>query len=51
MGIDTSKHPRAAWKSMFGIARQQAASSLAQDSSMRRDYGGAFAGLNRIKRG
>ena len=49
MGIDTSKHPRAAWKSMFGIARQQAVqASFAQDS-MRRDYDGPFKGLNRIK--
>ena len=49
MGIDTSKHLRAAWKSMFGIARQQAVqASFAQDS-MRRDYDGPFAGLNRIK--
>ena len=51
LGIDTTKHPRAAWKSMFGIARQQASASFAQDASMRRDYDGAFAGLNRIKRG
>ena len=51
MGIDTAKHPRAAWKSMFSIARQQATASMAQDASMRRDYDGAFKGLNRIKRG
>ena len=51
LGIDTSKHPRAAWKSMYGIARQQAVSSMAQDASMRRDFSGSFAGLNRIKRG
>ena len=51
-GVDIRRHPRAAWRSIFEVSRQQAAkASFAQDSSMRRDYSGAFAGLNRIKRG
>ena len=33
------------------LSRKDFGSSFAQDSSMRRDYSGAFAGLNRIKRG
>ena len=50
LGVDVRRHPRSAWRSMFEVSRQQqAASSLAQDSSMRRDYDGPFAGLNRIK--
>ena len=49
MGIDTAKHPRSAWKSMFSVAKAQAVQPMAQDSSMRRDYDGPFAGLNRIK--
>ena len=51
-GVDIRRHPRSAWRSIFEVSRQQAAkASIAQDSSMRRDYSGAFAGLNRIKRG
>ena len=51
-GVDIRRHPRSAWRSIFEVSRQQAAkASFAQDSSMRRDYSGAFAGLNRIKRG
>lgn len=50
LGVDVRRHPKAAWRSMYEVSRQQqAASSLAQDSSMRRDYDGPFAGLNRIK--
>ena len=52
MGVDVRRHPRSAWRSIFEVSRQQAAqASFAQDSSMRRDFSGAFAGLNRIKRG
>ena len=51
-GVDIRRHPRSAWRSIFEVSRQQAAkASFAQDSSMRRDYSGAFEGLNRIKRG
>jgi len=52
MGVDVRRHPRSAWRSIYEVSRQQQAqASMAQDSSMRRDYSGAFAGLNRIKRG
>lgn len=51
-GVDIRRHPRSAWRSIFEVSRQQAAkASMAQDSSMRRDFSGPFAGLNRIKRG
>ena len=51
-GVDIRRHPRSAWRSIFEVSRQQAAkASIAQDSSMRRDFSGPFAGLNRIKRG
>jgi hypothetical protein len=51
-GVDIRRHPRSAWRSIYEVSRQQAAkASFAQDSSMRRDYSGAFEGLNRIKRG
>ena len=51
LGIDTSRHPRTAWQSMFSIAKAQAFSggSMAQDSTIRRGFTGAFEGLNRIK--
>ena len=50
MGVDVRRHPRSAWRSMYEVARQhQAQASIAQDSSMRRDYDGPFKGLNRIK--
>ena len=50
MGVDVRRHPRSAWRSIFEVSRQQAAqASIAQDSSMRRDYDGPFKGLNRIK--
>ena len=50
LGVDVRRHPKAAWRSMFEVSRQhQAQASVAQDSSMRRDYDGPFAGLNRIK--
>ena len=49
-GVDVRRHPKAAWRSMFEVSRQQQAqASIAQDSSMRRDYDGPFKGLNRIK--
>ena len=49
-GVDIRRHPRSAWRSIFEVSRQQAAkASMAQDSSMRRDFSGPFAGLNRIK--
>ena len=51
MGVDVRRHPRSAWRSIFEVSRQQAQASMAQDSSMRRDYSGPFAGMNRIKRG
>ena len=51
-GVDIRRHPRSAWRSIFEVSRQQAAkASMAQDSSMRRDFSAPFAGLNRIKRG
>lgn len=49
MGVDVRRHPRSAWRSIFEVSRQQAHASMAQDSSMRRDFSGPFAGLNRIK--
>ena len=50
MGVDVRRHPRSAWRSIFEVSRQQQAqASIAQDSSMRRDYDGPFKGLNRIK--
>lgn len=50
LGVDVRRHPRSAWRSMFEVSRQQQAqASIAQDSSMRRDYDGPFKGLNRIK--
>ena len=50
LGVDARRHPKAAWRSMYEVSRQhQAQASVAQDSSMRRDYDGPFAGLNRIK--
>jgi hypothetical protein len=49
MGVDVRRHPRSAWRSIFEVSRQQAQASMAQDSSMRRDFSGPFAGLNRIK--
>jgi hypothetical protein len=50
MGVDVRRHPRSAWRSIFEVSRQQQAqASMAQDSSMRRDFSGPFAGLNRIK--
>ena len=50
MGVDVRRHPRSAWRSIFEVSRQQQAqASMAQDSSMRRDFDGPFAGLNRIK--
>ena len=50
LGVDVRRHPKAAWRSMYEVSRQhQAQASVAQDSSMRRDYDGPFAGLNRIK--
>ena len=52
MGVDVRRHPRSAWRSIFEVSRQQQAqASMAQDSSMRRDFSGPFAGMNRIKRG
>lgn len=52
MGVDVRRHPRSAWRSIFEVSRQQQAqTSMAQDSSMRRDFSGPFAGMNRIKRG
>ena len=50
LGVDVRRHPKAAWRSMYEVSRQhQAQASVAQDSSMRRDYDGPFKGLNRIK--
>ena len=50
MGVDVRRHPRSAWRSIYEVSRQQQAqASMAQDSSMRRDFSGPFAGLNRIK--
>ena len=49
-GVDVRRHPRSAWRSMYEVSRQQQAkASIAQDSSLRRDFDGPFAGLNRIK--
>lgn len=52
MGISTAKHPRAAWKSMYGVALDAAMeASRPASSRARKDYDGKFAGLNRVKRG
>ena len=53
MGVDTARHPAAAWKSMYEFAREVSARAAAANSGggARTDYEGSFEGLNRIRKG
>lgn len=51
-GVNISKHPKAAWRSMFEVMRasQRDAAIMAQDATIGKEYDGAFAGFNRIRK-
>lgn len=50
-GINISKHPRSAWRSMFEVLpKQRDAVTVAQDAAFGKQYDGAFAGFNRIRK-
>lgn len=50
-GVDTKKHPRAAWRSMYEImGNSQPAVKFAEDAAFSREFEGAFAGLNNIRK-
>lgn len=51
-GVNISKHPKAAWRSMYEVMRasQRDAAIMAQDATIGKAYDGAFAGFNRIRK-
>lgn len=50
-GVNISKHPRSAWRSMFEVLpKQRDAVTVAQDATIGKQYDGAFAGFNRIRK-
>lgn len=52
-GINVSKHPKAAWRSMFEVmsASKREAAVLAQDATIGKAYDGPFKGFNNIRKG
>ena len=50
-GVDTRKHPKTAWRSMFEVLPKghQEPVHMAQDAACKQ-YDGAFAGLNNIRK-
>ena len=51
-GVNISKHPKAAWRSMFevmGSASRRQASAMAQDAAIGVTFDGPFKGMNNIR--